>query len=205
QRAPLHSRQARPEETAEAAHLPQRRQPARRARHREPAHRRPRRNPQTRHRRHGSLRRDRGPTNAPAAPPVRRTRGPRHIRLRGPRTAPVRAGGPAAASRDQGGIVSIEDDVVQVSYNLPPAAVAAAVLRLDAARPDPNVTPAQLQRVLYLAQGHYLAATGRRLFDAPVTATHRGPVVAPVQRECAPYTGQVIVHERGYATDPGLP
>jgi len=101
--------------------------------------------------------------------------------------------------------VSIEDDVVQVSYNLPPAAVAAAVLRLDAARPDPNVTPAQLQRVLYLAQGHYLAATGRRLFDAPVTATHRGPVVAPVQRECAPYTGQVIVHERGYATDPGLP
>lgn len=97
------------------------------------------------------------------------------------------------------------NDDMQVSYNLPPATVAAAVLGLDAARPDPDVTPAKLQRLLYLAQGHYLAATGQRLFTAPLLAATQGPVVPPVRREYAAYEGSIITVARRQPRPPGVP
>ncbi|MFS0701275.1 Panacea domain-containing protein [Cellulomonas sp. 179-A 4D5 NHS] len=42
---------------------------------------------------------------------------------------------------------------------------------------DADVSPMKLQKLLYLAQGNYLAATGRRLFDEDVLAYDHGPVI----------------------------
>jgi uncharacterized phage-associated protein len=58
-------------------------------------------------------------------------------------------------------------------------------LRADALQGDPDVSPLKLQKLLYLAQGHYLAATGQRLFDEPIMAYEHGPVVVRVWRRYA--------------------
>lgn len=52
--------------------------------------------------------------------------------------------------------------------------------RDDAEGPDADVSNMKLQKLLYLAQGNYLAATGTRLFDEAVLAYDHGPVVYDV-------------------------
>lgn len=42
----------------------------------------------------------------------------------------------------------------------------------------------KLQKLLYYAQGRYLARTGEPLFNAPIEAWEHGPVVATIYREC---------------------
>ncbi|MFD2419431.1 Panacea domain-containing protein [Amycolatopsis pigmentata] len=41
----------------------------------------------------------------------------------------------------------------------------------------------KLQKLLYYAQGHYLALTGRPLFDDEIQAWSHGPVVPAVYRQ----------------------
>lgn len=55
--------------------------------------------------------------------------------------------------------------------------VARYIVALDAARDEPDVTNLKLQKLLYFAQGSYLAATGRRLFTDTIQAWDHGPVV----------------------------
>jgi uncharacterized phage-associated protein len=80
----------------------------------------------------------------------------------------------------------------EFSYNLDPAQVARYIIALDAQRPEPDVTQLKLQKLLYLAQANYLAATGRRLFAATIEAFDNGPVVYPVLKEYADYRRLVI-------------
>lgn len=56
-------------------------------------------------------------------------------------------------------------------------AVADHLIDLDAQRPRSSVTPMKLHLLMYLAQGHCLASTGRRLFAEEVHALEHGPVV----------------------------
>lgn len=45
------------------------------------------------------------------------------------------------------------------------------------------VSNLKLQKLLYYAQGHYLAQTGKPLFNESIQAWSHGPVVAPVYHE----------------------
>lgn len=70
-------------------------------------------------------------------------------------------------------------------------------LSRDAARPEgPDVTPMKLQKLLFLAQGNYLGATERRLFDETVYAYDFGPVVHPVFKRYHELGDAVIVTVR---------
>lgn len=82
--------------------------------------------------------------------------------------------------------------VPEVSYDLDSSQVARYVIALDSQRPEPDVTQLKLQKLLYLVQANYLAATGRRLFDDPVEAFDDGPVVYPVLKEYSSYSRSVI-------------
>lgn len=55
--------------------------------------------------------------------------------------------------------------------------VADYLIDLDAQRRHHDVTPLKLHLLMYLAQGHYLASTGERLFADEVCAADLGPVV----------------------------
>lgn len=82
-------------------------------------------------------------------------------------------------------------------YGLDVHDVADYLLQLDSLRPEPDVTPMKLAKLLYLAQANYLAATGRRLFDEPVEAFDHGPVV---YREWRRHSGNQIIAVRSDAT-----
>lgn len=56
-------------------------------------------------------------------------------------------------------------------------AVANYLIDLDTQHPRPNVTPMKLHLLMYLAQGHHLTSTGRRLFTEAMYAMNHGPVV----------------------------
>lgn len=71
----------------------------------------------------------------------------------------------------------ITADDIQFTHHIDAIDVAAFFVRADHLRDEPDVTPMKLQKLLYLAQGNYLAATGERLFDADVEAFEHGPVV----------------------------
>lgn len=77
----------------------------------------------------------------------------------------------------------MELEQVDVTTCVDPDVVASHFVALDAARPEPDVTPLKLQKLLYLAQANYLAATGWRLFDADVEAFDHGPVVYPIYKK----------------------
>ncbi|OQQ21540.1 hypothetical protein A4U94_14495 [Prescottella equi] len=79
-----------------------------------------------------------------------------------------------------------------VSYDLDVSQVARFLIALDSERPEPDVTQLKLQKLLYLVQANYLAATGRRLFHADVEAFDHGPVVFSVLKEYEPYSRSVI-------------
>lgn len=80
----------------------------------------------------------------------------------------------------------------EVSYDLDVSQVARYIIALDSQRPEPDVTQLKLQKLLYLVQANYLAATGRRLFDAPVEAFDNGPVVYSVLKQFESYSRLVI-------------
>ncbi|MCF7552590.1 Panacea domain-containing protein [Pseudonocardia sp. WMMC193] len=63
--------------------------------------------------------------------------------------------------------------------------VADYLLEQDARRPEPDVTPLKLAKLLYLAQANYLASTGRRLFAADIEAYDNGPAVHRVWKRHA--------------------
>jgi uncharacterized phage-associated protein len=48
---------------------------------------------------------------------------------------------------------------------------------------DKDIDNDKLQKLLYFAQGRQLARTGKPLFDAPVEAWARGPVVKDVYKK----------------------
>jgi uncharacterized phage-associated protein len=53
-----------------------------------------------------------------------------------------------------------------------------------------------VQKLLYYAQGHYLAMFGRPLFDDPVQAWSRGPVMKDVYHQLERFgTGNVVLPE----------
>ena len=79
-----------------------------------------------------------------------------------------------------------------VSYDLDASQVARYIIALDSERPEPDVTQLKLQKLLYLVQANYLAATGRRLFAEPVEAFDHGPVVYSVFKRYQRYRRQVI-------------
>jgi uncharacterized phage-associated protein len=83
-----------------------------------------------------------------------------------------------------------EAPAAQFTHHLDPLAVAAYFVRADQRRAEPDVTPMKLQKLLYLAQANYLAATGQRLFDADIEAFEHGPVVHRVWRE---FPGRQII------------
>ncbi len=69
----------------------------------------------------------------------------------------------------------------------------AYLLYKDASREEPDVTPLKLQKILYIAQANYLAATNFRLFDEPVEAFENGPVVHRITKL---YFGRQIIVAR---------
>lgn len=80
----------------------------------------------------------------------------------------------------------------EVGFDLDASEVARYIIALDSQRPEPDVTQLKLQKLLYLVQANYLAATGRRLFRAPVEAFDNGPVVYAVLKEYESYSRAVI-------------
>lgn len=83
----------------------------------------------------------------------------------------------------------------EVSYDLDVSQVAQYIIALDSERPEPDVTQLKLQKLLYLVQANYLAATGRRLFNAPVEAFDNGPVVYSMLKQFESYSKSVIAPE----------
>ena len=71
----------------------------------------------------------------------------------------------------------------------------AAQFVIDALKVDgePTVTNMQLNKLLYFAQGHYLARTGKPLFDSPFEAWRWGPVVPEVYRAYHPFKNIPII------------
>lgn len=86
-----------------------------------------------------------------------------------------------------------------VSHNVDPASVANYILHLDEQREDSDVTQMKLHKLLYLAQAHYLAATGYRLMDSDVEAFEHGPVIKAVFPMFRKYGREVIVNHRPFA------
>lgn len=70
----------------------------------------------------------------------------------------------------------------EVSRDLDAAQVARYIIALDSERPEPDVTQLKLQKLLYLVQANYLAATGSRLFRATIEAFDNGPVAYTVSQ-----------------------
>lgn len=89
-------------------------------------------------------------------------------------------------------MMTINDHLRQVSHDLDPVEVAKYIVSRDAARPEPDVTQLKLQKILYLVQANYLAATGRRLIASRVEAFKHGPVVDPVRVAFKQYSRTVI-------------
>ncbi|MGL4177719.1 MAG: Panacea domain-containing protein, partial [Dermatophilaceae bacterium] len=81
-------------------------------------------------------------------------------------------------------------DDIQFTHHIEPLDAAAFFVRADHLRDEPDVTPMKLQKLLYLAQANYLAATGERLFDADVEAFEHGPAVYSVWQA---YNGTQII------------
>lgn len=79
---------------------------------------------------------------------------------------------------------------VQFTRDIDPLAVAAYFIRADQERDEPDVTPMKLEKLIYFAQAHYLAATRHRMFDADVEAWEHGPAVTAVWKE---FTGRQII------------
>ena len=89
-------------------------------------------------------------------------------------------------------MMTVHDHLHQVSHDLDPIEVAKYIVSRDAARPEPDVTQLKLQKILYLVQANYLAATGRRLVASQVEAFKHGPVVDPVRVAFKKYSRTVI-------------
>lgn len=79
-----------------------------------------------------------------------------------------------------------------VSYNLDVSQVAGFLIELDSERPEPDVTQLKLQKLLYLVQANYLAATGRRLFRDDVEAFEHGPVVFSMLKKYESFSRSII-------------
>src|SRR5918998_6608397 len=59
-----------------------------------------------------------------------------------------------------------------------------------------DIANLKVQKLLYYAQGHYLAMFGRPLFDDPVQAWSRGPVMKDVYHQLERFgTGNVVLPE----------
>lgn len=80
----------------------------------------------------------------------------------------------------------------EVSYDLDAAQVAKYIISLDSMRPEPDVTQLKLQKLLFLAQANYLAATGRRLFSEQTEAFENGPVIDAIRRLFQSYGRKII-------------
>ncbi len=63
---------------------------------------------------------------------------------------------------------------------------------LQAAENEAELSNLKLQKLLYYAQGHSLAVTGKPLFDAPIEAWDHGPVVVDVYRAFKSFGAQNI-------------
>ncbi|QEL17547.1 Panacea domain-containing protein [Limnoglobus roseus] len=74
---------------------------------------------------------------------------------------------------------------------LPAAAIANEFLERSG-RDQRPVTPMQLLKLVYIADGWYLAVTGNPLFEEPVQAWRYGPVVSPLFHEFKEYGGGAI-------------
>ena len=93
----------------------------------------------------------------------------------------------------------------EVSYGVDVSLVAQYLIALDSQRPTPDMTPLKLQKLLYLVQANYLAATGHRLFDAPIEAFEHGPVVYTVYKEYEPFKSSVITPDHASDGSDSLP
>lgn len=80
-----------------------------------------------------------------------------------------------------------------VSTRVPASAVANFFLQRDAERDDPDVTQMKLHKLMYYAQGSYLASTGHRLFDSHLEAFEHGPVVEDIRETYSQYGRMIIV------------
>lgn len=80
----------------------------------------------------------------------------------------------------------------ELSRDLDASKVARYLLALDAKRPESDVTQMKLQKLLYLVQASYLAATELRMFRANVEAFAHGPVVYAVLKEYETFSNNVI-------------
>lgn len=67
------------------------------------------------------------------------------------------------------------------------ALVVARWFLAKAAAADADLSNLKLQKLLYYAQGRYLARTGRALFPEPIEAWDHGPVVSTVYHACKGY------------------
>lgn len=91
--------------------------------------------------------------------------------------------------------MTINDHLPQVSHDLDPVEVAKYIVSRDAERPEPDITQLKLQKLLYLVQANYLAATGHRLVAAHVEAFDHGPVIDKVRIAFRSYGKTVIAPE----------
>jgi uncharacterized phage-associated protein len=82
--------------------------------------------------------------------------------------------------------------------------VADYLLYLDQATDAPDVCPIKLQKLLYYAQAQWLAATGQRMFAAPIEAWKHGPVVNRVYAKHAASSEPIVV-KRQIKEAPALP
>jgi uncharacterized phage-associated protein len=73
-----------------------------------------------------------------------------------------------------------------------PAIEVARWILYVAARRDISLSPLQLQKNLYYAQGYSLGMGGGKLFDEPIIAWEHGPVVPEVYRYFKDYGGNKI-------------
>lgn len=89
-----------------------------------------------------------------------------------------------------------------VTTNVPAESVASFFLQRDAERADADVTQMKLHKLMYYAQGSYLASTGRRLFDSSLEAFEHGPVVEDVRNIYNQYGRDIIVVADSTATIP---
>lgn len=92
-------------------------------------------------------------------------------------------------------MMAINDHIRQISHDLDPVEVAKYIVSLDAERPEPDITQLKLQKLLYLVQANYLAATGHRLISASVEAFDHGPVIDKVRIAFRTYGKTVIAPE----------
>ena len=95
--------------------------------------------------------------------------------------------------REEGGRAQPVNTEVLFSHHLDVDAVSDYFIHHDMRRPEPDVTPLKLQKLLYLAQANYLASTDSRMFDEPVEAFDHGPVVYNTYRR---YGGAQIIATR---------